>query len=308
MTGPGGQGAFAAGPASGASPGVILGTAKPRGVSFAGTRVSEGRPNDLAGSPAMGSPGGRADSALTATPFSRDPTGERSSPQPGSAFGTRNAEARPTGDSSLLSGKSASASGMISNGSSPTNGIGVQSAPSLVPTFEAPPPEGTGRPGQAPGGAGRSAPSEPEDAGPHLGSSSGLSQLGTEREKKPGPVPVVRRYVRREWDIFVECTADRVIIYPGGSQIPAASLSDRTRAQALLQAIQQMIAHRQALIASSEVFKDAAAYSPQIRFLVRPDGLRTYFFAYPQLESLHLPMSRENLDANEDVIRRIQGR
>jgi hypothetical protein len=318
ITGSGGPGIFAAGPASGTSPGVTLGTAKPRGASFAGTRVSEaGTASDevgTAGSPGMGSPRGRADSSpgflastqSTTTPFSRDPIGERSPSASGSGSATRNADVRPTGDSSLLSGKSAPANGMTPNGSPPTSRTGVQSAPSLIPTFDAPPPEGASRPGQAP--AGRVPSSEPEDAGPHLGSSSGLSQLGAEREKKPGPTPVVRRYVRREWDIFVECTADRVIIYPGGSQIPATSLSDRTRAQALLQAIQQMIAHRQALIASSDVFKDAAAYSPQIRFLVRPNGLRTYFFAYPQLESLHLPMSRENLDANEDVIRRIQGR
>jgi hypothetical protein len=80
-----------------------------------------------------------------------------------------------------------------------------------------------------------------------------------------------------------------------------------TPSQSLLQTIQQMIAHRQAVVASSESPKDAPAASPQISFLVRPEGLRTYFLAYPELESLHLSMSRENLDANEDVLRRILG-
>jgi len=67
-----------------------------------------------------------------------------------------------------------------------------------------------------------------------------------------------------------------------------------------------MIARRQAVIASSET--DASTQPPQIRFLLRPDGLRTYFLAYPELGPLHLPMTRENLDANEDVVRHMMNR
>ena len=69
-----------------------------------------------------------------------------------------------------------------------------------------------------------------------------------------------------------------------------------------------MTARRQAVISSLEMPKDNSASIPQIRFLLRPDGLRTYFLAYPELESLHLPMTRENLDADEDLVRRIMGR
>jgi hypothetical protein len=36
-----------------------------------------------------------------------------------------------------------------------------------------------------------------------------------------------------------------------------------------------------------------------IRFRVRPDGLRSYYLAYPALEALHVPMSRENLEPEE---------
>ena len=67
-----------------------------------------------------------------------------------------------------------------------------------------------------------------------------------------------------------------------------------------------MMARRQAVMASADASKDAA--SPQIRFLVRPDGLRAYFLAYPELASLQLPMTRENLDANEDVMHHMVGR
>jgi hypothetical protein len=223
--------------------------------------------------------------------------------------GGADANARPAGDSNSLS-KSALPDGSAPNGSSLTSSSGTPSAPSLIPTFGAPPSENSGQPGNPSRGAGQVPSSEPEDAEPQLGSSSGLSRLGGEREKKAGPTTPVRRYIRRDWNIFVECKADEVIIYPGGSRIPVNSLGGHgnTLNQSLLQAIQQMIARRQAMSASSESPQDASASSPQIRFLVRPEGLRTYFLAYPELESLHLPMSRENLDANEDVLRRVLGR
>jgi hypothetical protein len=36
--------------------------------------------------------------------------------------------------------------------------------------------------------------------------------------------------------------------------------------------------------------------------------LRTYFLAYPELASLHVPMTRENLDADEDLTHHLIGR
>ena len=36
-----------------------------------------------------------------------------------------------------------------------------------------------------------------------------------------------------------------------------------------------------------------------IRFRVWPDGLRSYYLAYPALEALQVPMTRENLDPEE---------
>jgi hypothetical protein len=211
------------------------------------------------------------------------------------------ANAGPAGDANSLS-KSASPDGAAPNGSSST---GTPSVPSLIPTFDKPPSDGSGRSDNPSAGANRAQTSEAEDAGPQLGSSSALSQLGAEREKKTGPVPVVRRYVRPEWNIFIECTSDHVIVYPGGLRVPANSLGGHGNgSQSLLKAIQQMIARRQAVIASSE----AVTQAPQIRFLLRPDGLRTCFLAYPELGPLHLPMTRENLDANEDVVRHMMNR
>ncbi len=335
--GPWSQGTSSAGPTvSGASQeqsGVSLGTARPRGVSFAGTGGSEGTTasddQGKADSVGGGSTGERGDSSppflssqhAATESFGRDPAGERFP----STFGNRSQfsfpnsgletrmggsgtgeNPRPAGDANSLS-KAASPDGTAPNGSSLANSTGAPSAPSLIPTFGAPPSDGSGRSGNLSGGANRAQTSEAEDAGPQLGSSSALSQLGAEREKKTGPVPVVRRYVRPEWNIFIECTSDHVIVYPGGLRIPANSLGGHGNgSQSLLKAIQQMIARRQAVIASSET--DASTQPPQIRFLLRPDGLRTYFLAYPELGPLHLPMTRENLDANEDVVRHMMNR
>ena len=41
-------------------------------------------------------------------------------------------------------------------------------------------------------------------------------------------------------------------------------------------------------------------YQPRIRFLVRPEGLRSYYLAYPALESLRVPMARENVDPEDE--------
>ena len=55
-----------------------------------------------------------------------------------------------------------------------------------------------------------------------------------------------------------------------------------------------MIARRQATVRPGE-----PPYRPMIRFRVLPDGLRTYHLAYPALEALHVPMTRENVDPEE---------
>ena len=57
-----------------------------------------------------------------------------------------------------------------------------------------------------------------------------------------------------------------------------------------------MVARRQASVRPGE-----APYRPQLRFLVRPDGLRSFHLAYPALESLRLPMTRQDIDRNEEV-------
>jgi hypothetical protein len=102
--------------------------------------------------------------------------------------------------------------------------------------------------------------------------------------------------------IPIECTANALLLYPGGLRIELTTLTQSNpKNNPLLQAVQQMIARRQALVRPGE-----PPYRPVIRFLVRADGLRAYYLAYPALESLQVPMTRENLlpEDNSDKVTR----
>jgi hypothetical protein len=66
-------------------------------------------------------------------------------------------------------------------------------------------------------------------------------------------------------------------------------------ASPLLAALREMIDRRQATVRPGE-----PPYRPHIRFKVWPEGLRTYYLAYPALEVLQVPMTRENRKRDED--------
>jgi hypothetical protein len=240
------------------------------------------------------------------TTSATDSRGASKSDVPGSPFAKNDpgSRAQSSGDLDPVPGRSASANGGNSNSIAQPTATHAPSVPSLIPNVGATPPESSGRPGQKQGTPGNEPDSDERE--PQLPGSSDLSQLGSAQDKKSRPAPPVHRFVKRDWNIFVECSADQVVIYPGESKIPTSSLGGAKGTLPLLRAIEQMIARRQAMMASADAPKDAG--SLQIRFLVRPDGLRTYFLAYPELASLHVPMTRENLDANEDVTHHMIGR
>jgi hypothetical protein len=99
----------------------------------------------------------------------------------------------------------------------------------------------------------------------------------------------------RDWIIPIECTADALVLSSSGQRIAIAELSRGANgSNPLLESVQRMIARRQATVRPGE-----PPYRPMIRFRVRPDGLRSYYLAYPALEALQVPMSRENLDPGE---------
>jgi hypothetical protein len=95
----------------------------------------------------------------------------------------------------------------------------------------------------------------------------------------------------------VECTAGAVVVHPTRLRIATNGLTPpRGGDNPLVQAVQQMIARRQMSVRPGET-----PYRPQIRFLVRPDGLRAFHLAYPALEILQLPMTRQDLKRDEGV-------
>ena len=110
------------------------------------------------------------------------------------------------------------------------------------------------------------------------------------------PRPVIGRLTgNRDYVITVECTADGVLVQATGLRLSTASLATPEGDSAFQQAVRQLIERRQASVRPGEV-----PYRPQIRFLVRPDGLRSYFTAYPILQSLQIPMTRENYQPEDD--------
>src|SRR5262249_37263662 len=95
--------------------------------------------------------------------------------------------------------------------------------------------------------------------------------------------------------IPIECTTEGVVIGLTGQRIAVSALARSDNgSNPLLEAVQQLIARRQAMLLPGD-----QPYRPMIRFRMHPDGFRTYYHAYPALEALHIPMSRENLDLDE---------
>lgn len=113
-----------------------------------------------------------------------------------------------------------------------------------------------------------------------------------DRSPPPRPAPPERPRVlgNRDWVASVDCTAAEVIVYPGGQRIAATALATAPGDNPLFKVVQSLISRRQAMVRPGE-----PPYRPVVRFLVHPDGLRTYYLAYPALESLQVAMIRENV-------------
>ena len=101
----------------------------------------------------------------------------------------------------------------------------------------------------------------------------------------------------RDYIILLECRANAVVLHPFGNSFSAESLAADNGGGVLLQeAIRRLITRRQATVRPGE-----QPYRPQVRFLVRPDGLRSLYRAYPVLEGLHVPLTRQNLETDEEI-------
>jgi hypothetical protein len=114
----------------------------------------------------------------------------------------------------------------------------------------------------------------------------------TENPGPARPAPLSRLTGNRDWLIVVECGAEGVVLQPTGQRFPTAALQPTPgQEQLLVTAVRQLIVKRQATVRPGE-----APFRPLLRFRVSPQGLQAYYLAYPLLDALRLPMSRENQD------------
>jgi hypothetical protein len=96
----------------------------------------------------------------------------------------------------------------------------------------------------------------------------------------------------RDWVIPVECHPDGVVVRGAGQKFPLSSLTANGPGEtALAQSLRQTIARRQATVRPGE-----PPYRPQVRLLVYPDSLKTYYLTFPALEPLRIPLTRQNVE------------
>ena len=127
-----------------------------------------------------------------------------------------------------------------------------------------------------------------------------LSALGPKNSRKTNSRSAGLRPTllngNRDWTIAIECRADALVILTTGQAIPATALGQQDSGQnVLVKSVQQLIARRQATVPPGE-----PPYRPTIRFRVHADALRTYYLAYPALEALGVPMSRESVRPEDE--------
>jgi hypothetical protein len=139
---------------------------------------------------------------------------------------------------------------------------------------------------------GQSGAAQPHDPDEPQGPRLGTAPLPGEKPP-PSPPPRPPRLIgNRDWVIPIECRPDGVVLRGAGQKFPLTAVSSGTAGEnALLQAVKQMIARRQASVRAGE-----PPYRPQVRFLIYPDGLRTYHLTFPVLEPLGVPLTRQNVD------------
>jgi hypothetical protein len=110
------------------------------------------------------------------------------------------------------------------------------------------------------------------------------------------PIPLrPARVSDRDWVIYVECRSDSLILYPSRQQIFVRDLNGGPTNNPLMLAVQQMIHRRQSMLRPED-----PPYRPQVRFLLRPENLRTFHAAYPALEALPIPKTRQHLEPEDD--------
>lgn len=170
---------------------------------------------------------------------------------------------------------------MIAN-TNPQPGPPAGEGQAVPPNWDGPPPGATSA-ARGPGGGG----GEPDPLGRFA-----VPPLIADKDKAPKrPPPLGRIIGNRDFTVVIECHVDHATVLPGGAQFRWPTQASAAADQNLARYVQQLIERRQASVRPGE-----PPYRPRIHFKVAPDGLRTYYRAYPPLEPLRVPMARENLE------------
>jgi hypothetical protein len=300
------------------------------GSGTVGAQGTEGVPGDAGTAGTPGTPGTPAPPRSASAPRAPGAPGAPSAQGTAGRPGTTAAQGNVAASGNAAAQGNATAPGnAAAQGNAASQGNGSDQAPRQPPEppngEPAPPPPprppGAPMPGSPPDGARGSPPAAPGQntpAGPPvpgLGQPPGPAGTGRSSSQPGGFAPpagyrpngrssgddeeVPRRASRlsdRDWVIFIECRPDRVILHPSRAEFPLTALTAPAATNELLAAVKKMIERRQALVGPGEV-----PYRPQVRFLVRPESLRTLYLAYPPFDALPVPKTRQNIAADDDV-------
>ncbi|HEV3259597.1 MAG TPA: hypothetical protein VG013_22210 [Gemmataceae bacterium] len=262
----------------------------PRPAPTAGPAVRELRGNVLSG----GGHAGRASSLASAGHDAKSAVGGQV-PGSGQHVAAANQSQASTSDTLASPGSAPKTDSGKDTGGAPATMLGLIATQG--PTTGAPAPEQAGRNSE------RSSQGTSHDHGGDTGGGSSgepslPSLLPSGVPARPNPAAVARPGLlnaNRDWVIPIECRANGVMIVPGRVAFVADSLSGQGADNTLAITVRQLVQRRQAGVLPGE-----PPYRPLIRFLVQPDGLRSYYMAYPLLEPLQLPMARVSVHPEDE--------
>jgi hypothetical protein len=130
-----------------------------------------------------------------------------------------------------------------------------------------------------------------------------LPELGPRKSKAPIPLKAARLFAERDWILFVECRFEGLILHASRKYYSAEFLMTEKGAAEFLEEIQALIFKKQSTVRPGE-----SLYRPQVRFLVWPDGIRSYHIAYPKLQASNINQTRQNLEQEDSIKDILQGR
>ncbi|MFM8933357.1 MAG: hypothetical protein ACKOS8_15940 [Gemmataceae bacterium] len=123
-----------------------------------------------------------------------------------------------------------------------------------------------------------------------------LPPVAEEKPRAPRPLKIARLTGGRELTQYVECTADGVVLHPGGKKFTRQMVSQPEQTNPLLQELKERVERRRTL--------DRAAGTTsfiQVRFLVWPDGMRAYHSLYPIVATWPVHSRQQTVNNAKDL-------